>query len=350
MSAKWSGFTAGGYGWKSWRDKTVENKAGTIWDGWYPYDNQHAWIAEMEQAYYHTGDRLFRDNLDNLGELFQGSLKRWRETDPTHSWMAPRALAWCMELVRTQFTLTADSSALESMTAAAQSFALANQDGVIGCLNARDRQAFPNGMIAHHFLNFYRELPEGKLKRQIFGSLVGLGDYFTRHSWAADNRGIGQMIENHVAPYYQNDDMGDMVAMLYVMTGQTQYRDKAKIISNLSAWWHAATYDPMAFTEKGSTKTSILIQGTGIQAHSIVVRSFDAMSDEANMSLPSNAAVPKCCFNPDTLELPAKLKSPRMKRRGLGSFHPEAFKDALGRTQKNSGTPRWVPGTLMFGK
>lgn len=238
MSKSWPGFTAGGYGWRSWRNKFVEYPAGFKWDEWYPYDNQHAWISEMEEAYLYTGDRLLYDNLCNLGEIWKAELDKYRTQVPSGDYPHPRAMAWTLNAVRTQFTLSGDTSALSILVGAVGSFARTHQNGWMGCISARDHQAFMNAMLAVHVGSFHRELPPGRAKSEAFGLIMGIGDYLTTHSWAQDNRGIGRMDTERATPYYNNEEMGDVLPMLHLMTGFGSYRQKAKIISsNLGTWW-----------------------------------------------------------------------------------------------------------------
>lgn len=237
MSRSWSGFIAGGYGWRSWRNTFVEYTVpGTTWDAWYPYDDEHAWVHEMEWAYLLTGDRLYLDNLAGLGELFKVRLEGWaRKTT-----VGPRSLAWTFELVRIQHSLTGDPEAFSILAKTVDSLAVHNQNAFLGNLNGETAgtQTFQMAMIAHHLSAFWRELPEGPHKRRLFGVLMGVGDYLTVHSWADDNRGVGRRPSEKTVPYYNNDDIGDIPALLYLATGIAGYKDKTqRIAQNLGAWW-----------------------------------------------------------------------------------------------------------------
>ncbi len=239
MSRSWSGFTAGGYGWRSWRNTFVEyTVSGTAWDAWYPYDDEHAWVHEMEWAYLFTGDRLYLDNLAGLGELFKARLEGWAKKTT----VGPRSYAWCFELVRIQHTLTGDTGAYRILTSAIDSLAAHNLNGFYGNLNGESAgtQTFQMAMIAHHLSAFWRELPEGHQKRRLFGVLMGIGDYLTVHSWADDNRGVGRRPSEKATPYYNNDDIGDIPALLYALTGRGGLKVKTgRIASSLGSWWGA---------------------------------------------------------------------------------------------------------------
>jgi hypothetical protein len=237
MSKSWSGFTAGGYGWRSWRNTFVEyTLPGTTWDGWYPYDDEHAWVNEMEWAYLLTGDKLYLDNLIGLGEIFKARLEGWaRKTI-----VGPRSFAWSFELVRINYSLTGDSEAYQILKNAIDTLATHNQNGYYGNLNGESlgTQTFQMAMIANHLSTFWREIPEGHLKRRLFGVLMGIGDYLTIHSWADDNRGVGRRPSEKPTPYYSNDDIGDIPALLYSLTGRSELKEKTRLIAqNLGTRW-----------------------------------------------------------------------------------------------------------------
>lgn len=278
MSKQWAGFVAGGYDWESWRKTHVAYAPGTAWDGWYPYDDNHPWVHEMETAFYLTGDRLLSDNLANIGEIWKARLEEFAKRGQ----VSARAMAWIFEMVRIQHTLTGDSQARDLMAKVVDTFSIANQDPYLGCtVYSQPSQTFEMGMIAHHLSAFYRELPEGDTKRRAFGILMGINDYFTVHSWADNNNGVGRRPSEKATPYYSNDDMGDIIPLMHAMTGRMEYREKAqRIASNLGTWWPA-----WKGGRAGRMMTYVLKQGTRDTQPAAPVADLEALYTERSPDL-----------------------------------------------------------------
>jgi hypothetical protein len=415
MADSWSGFVTGGYDWENWRDQRVPNEHGTTWDGWKPYDSQHAWIFEMEDIYYYNGDRLLFDNLCNLGELWQQPLE-WAITHE-RGMVGCRHFAWVYEIPRIQFSVSGDSECLSLLNRAIPYITDSTfQDPFRGSLNY-DTQSYQNGMAAAHLSAHYNEIPPGIIKSKIFGALIGLGDYLCRHAWASNGNGIGWKASNTTtqSPYYNNRDMGDIPPMLYIMTGISFYKQRAiSIANNLGSfwtdwramddgmimsyvmniprqdtvppaaiadlkayypvsnnpdtvvlawttpqdakrydirssaktivefmttndtassenWWHCEPYPYLRPAGNGGQADLFLAVGKDIKNHNFLVRSFDSVEDQANLSDFSNLAKPQCCFDPDTL--PGWVTEVERKDPQLHDFPiiaaPNPFKSAV---------------------